>query len=354
MSDKTQISPADHRKQIEEYARRRPDYEVYADTLKHILEQACLTSFPEALVQARAKTVSSFAEKAARKYEKYPDPINQFTDLCGARVIVQTTEQVRAVQLFIEAKFIIVEKDDKGLLLSKDTFGYRDMHYIVQLPPERDAELRVTAAQRQAIGMRKAEIQVRTWVQHAWADTLHDRMYKTKLPLSSDTVRTGSLLAALMEEGDRIFDQLADDLDGIIANYTTFASKEDVEQEIAIQRLILENEPKEAKKPALALSLARLAVARGDHAEVVRLLDQYQGVCGAGRSELLLDLGYSLCRLHRATPASLEYRRGQRLLEEALSLCESGDVPFVPHLRKVQACTRGFWSGWPGAGGHPG
>ena len=33
----------------------------------------------------------------------------------AARVIVQTAEQVKAVQMFIEANFTVLQKDDKGL-----------------------------------------------------------------------------------------------------------------------------------------------------------------------------------------------------------------------------------------------
>jgi ppGpp synthetase/RelA/SpoT-type nucleotidyltranferase len=102
MPDKPIITPEIHRKQIEAYTEVRPKYATYACALKRVLERACQVSFPDALVQARTKTVSGFAEKAARRFEKYPDAVNQFTDLCGARVIVQTTEQVRAVRNFIE------------------------------------------------------------------------------------------------------------------------------------------------------------------------------------------------------------------------------------------------------------
>ena len=87
------------------------------------------------------------------------------------RVIVQTAEQVKAVQMFIEANFTVLQKDDKGLAPSESTFGYRDMHYLVQLPPEGDATFGITPAERQAIGSRRAAFQVRTWLQHAWADT---------------------------------------------------------------------------------------------------------------------------------------------------------------------------------------
>ena len=247
MAEKNRITPERYRRQIEAYRESRPRYVAYADALRRVLERACRVSFPEALVQARAKALSSFAEKAARKIERYPDAVNQMTDLCGARVVVQTIQQVLAVRSFIEANFKIVEKEDKGLLLSLDEFGYRDMHYIVELRPDRCEAIGITPRERDLIADCKAEIQVRTWVQHAWADTLHDRIYKNKLKISSDLVRTGALLAALMEEGDRSFDSLATQLDGLIANYTALAMKKEVEEEIIKKRIVRERimKPKE-------------------------------------------------------------------------------------------------------------
>jgi ppGpp synthetase/RelA/SpoT-type nucleotidyltranferase len=338
MPDKPVLTPEIHRKQIEAYTKVRPAYVTYADSLRRVLEQACRVSFPEAFVQARAKAVSSFAEKAARKFEKYPDAVNQMTDLCGARVIVQTAEQVRAVRSFIEGNFEILESEDKGLLLSKDEFGYRDMHYIVRLRPDRVDAIGFTPEEQAAINDKRAEIQVRTWLQHAWADTLHDRIYKNKLKLSTDITRTGALLAALMEEGDRNFNVLADDLDGLIANYTAFATKDDVRKEIETQQLILGNERDDKKKPGLALKLARLLAATGDHGAVVQLLAPFASVCGAAeRCELLLELGHNLCRLNRGKPASAEYLQGKRYLEESTRLCECAELAFVPHLRKQES-----------------
>jgi len=337
MSEKPRLTQEMHRAQIEAYTKLFSCYRVYAGILERVLRNACKVSFPDALVQSRPKSVSSFAEKAARKFGKYQDAVNQLTDLCGARVVVQTTGQVKAVRQFIEANFIIVESDDKGLLLSADKFGYRDMHYIVQLAPARDAALGITAEERAQIGERRAEIQVRTWVQHAWADTLHDRMYKNKLKISSDVVRTGNLLAALMEEGDLKFNQLADDLDGLIANYTAVATRQEVQEEIGIQELILGNEPATEKRPGLALKLARLLAVAGDHARVVEVLVPHADVRDANRCELLMELGYSLCRSQRTTVSSASYQRGCRLLEEALEVCRCTEMPFVPHLRNRES-----------------
>jgi ppGpp synthetase/RelA/SpoT-type nucleotidyltranferase len=333
VSEKPKLTKELHKAQIEAYARELDDYRTFAGVLERVLRAACHASFPDAMVQSRAKTVSSFAEKVARKFDRYPDAVHQLTDLCGARVIVQTTDQVNGVRKFIQANFVIAEADNKEIHLGADRFGYRDMHYIVQLRPDRDALLGISAKERKAIGDRKAEIQVRTWAQHAWADTLHDRMYKAPIKPSPEMVRTANMLAALMENGDRSFCHLANDLDGLAANYTSFAPKESVDKEIEVQKLILANEQDEKKQPRLALSLARLLAASGEHAAIVELLTPFRKTKGALHCELLLRLGHNQCAANRGAPKGKPYGMGLAFLNEALALCESSDVPFAPNLR---------------------
>ena len=250
---------------------------------------------------------------------------------------MQTVEQVAAVKQFIEANFTIHESDEKGVLLGEDKFGYRDMHYIVQLKPDRTKDLGIDRDEHKTIGDRKAEVQVRTWLQHAWADTLHDRLYKNPLKLSSEIKRTGNLLAALMEEGDRNYNGMASELDGMIANYTTFAAKDDVLKEIEIQKVILENEQDDRKRPALALKLGRLLAACGDFAMVVKVLNPHQRIRDANRCELLQDLGYALCKVHRKRPACKEYQHGWEMLKQVVDQCGKDDWSYVPHLRKRES-----------------
>lgn len=344
MSDKEQITPEVHKFQIEAYTAERPHYVTYADVLKRVLERACAVALPEAFVQARAKTVSSFAEKVARRWDTYRYPDRVMTDLCGVRVIVQTLEQVTEVRQFIEANFTILEADEKGLRLGTDKFGYRDMHYIVHLKKERCGALGIDDKEVKEIGDRKAEVQVRTWLQHAWADTLHDRLYKNPLPLPADTRRTGNLLAALMEEGDRSYNAMAHEIDGMLANYTSFAKKQAVKDEIQVQELILANAPDPSKRPALALKLARLHAACGDFAAVVSALETHAGIADANRCELLQDLGFALCKVHRGRPDSAEYQRGRSLLNNAIAACCTGGCAYVPNIRKGESLhARALW-----------
>ena len=176
-----QIDIETQKEQVAAYDALAVEYTTYANALRRVLEKACKQAIPEAIVQARAKPVGSFAEKCARKYARYKDPVNQFSDLCGARVIVQTLDQVDAVRQFIEANFEVLEADEKALTLGDDKFGYRDMHFVVQLDRSKAEPLGFIADEIRGIGDKKAEIQVRTWVQHAWADVLHDRIYKASL-----------------------------------------------------------------------------------------------------------------------------------------------------------------------------
>ena len=338
-----------HQQQVMAYRRELPHYQTYAKALERVLKNACTLSIPEAVVQARPKSVSSFAEKCVRKLAKYPDPVHQLTDLCGGRVIAQTLEQVEAVKLFVERNFEILERDDKGLLLSEDKFGYRDMHYLVRLQPDRAARIGFMPEEITAIGERIAELQVRTVVQHAWADILHDRMYKTPLRLSTEAKRTGALLAAIMEDGDRSFDRLAIEIDTMVANYAAYASRENVEKEIAVQELILANEQDPAARTRMALQLTRLIGPCGQYARVVEILSPLAAIQDASRPMILLELGYALCRVHHGAPQSADYRRGQQQLEEVIMLCNDTDLTAVPNLRKqnslhARALSRLAWS----------
>lgn len=333
MGTNDMIEPEEHKKQIDAFIKIRPCYETYSEVLSRVLNNACKISLPGAMIQVRAKTVSSFAEKVVRKYHKYKDAVNQLTDLCGARVVVQTTEQVKAVRHFIEDHFIIVESDDKAMLLNESTFGYRDMHYLVRLKPERLAALGVTDTEKEIVGERIAEIQVRTWVQHAWADTLHDRIYKNDLKMPSELLRTGNLLAALMEEGDNNFNFLANEIDGLIANYSSFATIEEIEKEIHIQGLILANETDKNNRRALSLRFARLLASAGHFGRVVEILTPFKDDTHANQCEWLLELGHALCRINRGKPDFEDYAKGIACLEEARKICEQTDWPYAQNLR---------------------
>ena len=331
------LTPEWHRGQIEKFAKTVPIWKLFAKAMRRVLEAACERAVPEAMVQARSKSLASFAEKCVRKWPKYQNPAEELTDLCGARVIVHTLVQVKAVRTFVEKNFIVQEYDDKGAALQDDKFGYRDVHFLVRLKPERAMAIGFAKKECREIGDRVAELQVRTVVQHAWADILHDRLYKAPLKLSKEAKRTGALLAAIMEDGDLSFDRLAGELDGMAANYTAYATRENVEREIAVQELILANTKDGMDRLPVALRLARLLAPCGDYRKVVEMLNPLRRTNSILRHELLLELGHALCRVDRGKPESADYLRGREYVMEVVEHCSASEFAIVPSFRKTSS-----------------
>ena len=163
-----------HRRQIDAYSKKEfPSYELYANVLEVVLKHVCSEYAKLGIVQSRAKAVSSFAEKVVRKWPSVDKPIEQLTDLCGARVITLTQGEMEPISGFIETHFDIVEAEDVGTRLGATEFGYTSFSYVVRLRPEElnGVALPITLGTAKAIlrkiGDRKAEIQVRTLLQHA-------------------------------------------------------------------------------------------------------------------------------------------------------------------------------------------
>src|ERR1039458_1188849 len=112
MAETKRPTPEQLQKQIEAYRNEFQNYKTYAKALRRVLERACKLHLREAIVTGRPKDVSSFAEKCIRRFETYPDAINQMNDLCGGRVVVQTQSQVESVRRFVEENFKVVETED--------------------------------------------------------------------------------------------------------------------------------------------------------------------------------------------------------------------------------------------------
>ncbi len=160
-------------------------------------------------VTARAKDPASFEAKACRAHpsdperSKYDDPLRQITDLVAARVITYLPEAVDRVCEVIEREFEIVEHTDMGAdVKARGGFGYASRHFLVRLSRSR-AEL----PEYDVLRGLTMEVQVRTAVQHAWAEVEHDMRYKVDIPPErrAEFDRRFLLAAALIELADNEF-----------------------------------------------------------------------------------------------------------------------------------------------------
>ncbi len=321
-----------HEEQIKEFVKKRERYISYASFLNDVLTLACEKYAPLSIVQTRAKTVPSFAEKAIRKlpqseqlktftsaklWKKYFDPVNEFTDLCGARVITQTQQEVDRVCHFIQDSFEIDwdNSEDKRGGLRSDQFGYLSVHYIVQLG---DWETLMGIFPHSKIGRIKAEIQVRTLLQHAWADISHDNLYKHQFQVPGHWQRDMARLAAVLEAADKEFTQFVDNLHTFAGNYRAYMTQEKIDGELSILETLLKHAGEgkdERQKKKLILRKAQIHEGMANWTEVEKILEPF---IGTNDPVILKILGNAICRRHRKTPYNEQYRMGQELQEKSL------------------------------------
>jgi ppGpp synthetase/RelA/SpoT-type nucleotidyltranferase len=190
------------------YQRVRHTYEGFAECLRSVLRLALdQRGIHVATIDPRAKAIESFGRKAAIPDEsdplrpKYPRPLEQITDMAGVRVITFFPKIVDEVNKAIAEEFEVLERVDKGAaLLQEERFGYTSVHYIIRLAGNR-TRLPEYAAFSGLVG----EIQVRTALQHAWAEIEHDIQYKSAETIPTEISRRLMALAGLLEIADREF-----------------------------------------------------------------------------------------------------------------------------------------------------
>ena len=303
--------------QIKNYIKVYPRYQVYARVLKEVLEKAAAKYAPLAIVQTRPKSLSGFAEKMFRKRAqgRYTDAINRITDLCGGRVIVPTVTEIKSISEFIENHFEIDWENtvDVSQRLKPAEFGYRAVHYIVKFRrgvfPTKDIDVEIPD---EVLDL-KAEIQVKTILEHAWGVFTHDKAYKGAFKIPQKWEREMARLAAVLEGTDSSFAGIEDGLKRYAASYGAYMAEEKIRDEIKNLKIVLEHDPKNAE---LAARIGKLAITLGDWPTAVEILSQH---IQSGYPPILRDLGVATCKLHKGNPSSKEYKKGQSYLKAAIA-----------------------------------
>ncbi|MFC1966710.1 GTP pyrophosphokinase family protein [Chloroflexota bacterium] len=199
---------------IQEYQKVRPLYEEYANAVKNVLSEAFrVRNIKIHSIETRAKAIDSFGDKASKPSPDdpnkpyYQNSLSDITDLAGARVIVFLPRTLDMVDSVIQAEFHVIEKADKSLMLIREEkFGYASIHYLARFKENR-TNLLEYSRYKDLI----AEIQVRTILQHAWAEIEHDIQYKEVEIIPSTIRRKFMSLAGILEIADREFQAIQDD-----------------------------------------------------------------------------------------------------------------------------------------------
>jgi predicted RNase H-like nuclease/ppGpp synthetase/RelA/SpoT-type nucleotidyltranferase len=208
---------------VREYAAMQPTLqeaaEQYVQLVTSLLDDAGINYLT---VTSRAKSVASFAAKAARAVDGrqvFTDPLRQITDQIGLRVITYVHSDVQAVVDLLGDQVVVHDDRDMGEeTASEGRFGYASRHLLVSLDPAREGQ-----AAYELLRGRQAQIQIRTVLQHAWAEFEHDIRYKGTIPSEHvpDFDRRFTLAAGLLELADREFSTIRDRLrEGVTAART--------------------------------------------------------------------------------------------------------------------------------------
>jgi len=161
-------------------------------------------------IDCRAKEVDSLKNKI--EDPKYDDPLNQITDFAGIRIIAYVENDLKPICEIIKSSFDIDTKNsrDKSEELGTDKVGYKSIHYIAKIKSDR-----LQLPEYRKFKELKFEIQVRTILQHAWAEIEHDRNYKFNGVLPPEIQRRFKILAGSLELIDREFNLLSLEIDQI-------------------------------------------------------------------------------------------------------------------------------------------
>jgi ppGpp synthetase/RelA/SpoT-type nucleotidyltranferase len=184
--------------------------DLFVELVTSILDDAGINYLT---VTGRAKSVASFASKAARTAEGRPvftDPLREITDQIGIRVITYVNSDVQAVVDLLNDQITVHDDRDLGReTASQGRFGYASRHLLVSLDPVREAQ---PAYER--LRSRRSQVQIRTVLQHAWAEFEHDIRYKGTIPEQhvSEFDRRFTLAAGLLELADQEFSMIRDRL----------------------------------------------------------------------------------------------------------------------------------------------
>lgn len=202
------MSPVDIDEAVRRYAESWPQLgpvaESFVATVTGILDDAGINYLT---VTGRAKAVASFAAKAARERDGlpvHPHPLRDITDQVGVRVITYVRSDVDAVAELLADQLTVLDDRDMGRETARaGRFGYASRHLLVSLDSGEGTAYEPT---------RCASIQLRTVLQHAWAEFEHEIRYKGTVPSehASDLDRRFTLAAGLLELADREFSTIRD------------------------------------------------------------------------------------------------------------------------------------------------
>lgn len=185
-----------------------------------------LNTFLKQPCDVRIKEEASLLDKAfCRKDKGYKDPYKEIEDKAGCRFVVLLVEDIKFITDIVENAPEWEAKQCRNFGKERDAspllFTYQSVHYIVRPREELSSN---------GIKVDKSipcEIQIRTLLQHAYAELTHDAIYKTKTSVKPVVHRTVAKSMALIETTDDFFSTVNRELNSTPIEQLNFQSSLD-------------------------------------------------------------------------------------------------------------------------------
>ncbi len=201
---------------LQEYRDQRPVFEKLQATVpEQIRTVFAETGIVVASIESRIKSEESLTGKLELKGTKYAT-LKDITDIFGVRIITFYVDDVDKVASVVDRLFDVDWENsvDKRKLHEIDSFGYLSLHYICSIP---DCPYRF-------------EIQMRTILQHAWANMNHDTGYKSGVEVPREYLRDMNRLAGMLELIDEQFSRIRTDINNYRRNVQSLVASGRLEE----------------------------------------------------------------------------------------------------------------------------
>jgi ppGpp synthetase/RelA/SpoT-type nucleotidyltranferase len=199
---------------LKEFSEKKKLLEDFKTKLNSLLSELLeAKSINPHQITCRVKDYDRLRGKIERKGNKYTC-LADITDIVGLRIITYFEDDVDIIAEIIKKEFKIDEPNsvDKRKL-ETDRFGYQSLHYVIEMSDER-----VKLSENKKFNGLKAEVQIRSVLQHAWAEIEHDLGYKSEIEIPQAARRSFYRIAALLETADIEFVNLKKTLSEYKAN----------------------------------------------------------------------------------------------------------------------------------------
>ncbi len=190
---------------LDEYRQSLPVFRKLESVVKEKLRQ-CFNEhgIVVAALESRIKTVASLTKKLELKGYKYHQ-LGDITDVLGVRAVTFYNDDVDVISALMEKMFNIdwANSIDKRKTLEIDRFGYLSLHYICRVP-----ETMYYDPDMPQLNQIRFELQMRSMLQHMWANMYHDMGYKSDVEIPVEYQRNMIRLAGMLEMADEQFSHL--------------------------------------------------------------------------------------------------------------------------------------------------